>query len=375
VTLAPFKFVNNHSAWTQCVARLGQEPKVAIDLEANSLFAYRERVCLIQISIPGQDYIVDPEASFDLASLGDIFADAAVEKIFHAAEYDLILIERQYGWALNNLFDTMWASRILGKSRYGLANLLHSYFDVKQDKKHQKANWCRRPLSPAQLAYAQMDTHFLIPLAAHLEEELQAAGRLEEAREIFAEQTQVHLPENGFDPDGFWSISAVKDMDGPRRAIVKALYIYRDEQARKQDRPPFKIFGDRTLVELAMATPKGLDELPSVYGMSSGQIRRYGRQIVQTIQEARVAPAPKKPNSNNRRLPEAVYNRYEKLYAWRKERARGRGVESDVVISREALWQLARHNPQSRSELAQIQCLGSWRLEAYGEDILNALNG
>lgn len=375
MTLPPFKFVKNHWTWTNCLAKLQQEPKVAIDLEANSLYAYRERVCLIQISIPGQDYIIDPTAGFDLEALGRIVADQAVEKIFHAAEYDLILMKRQYGWTLNNLFDTMWATRILGKRRCGLANLLDSYFNIKQNKKHQKANWCKRPLTSAQLSYAQVDTHFLIPLADQLTEELQAAGRLEEAREIFAEQTQVQLPDNGFNPDGFWSISAIKGLDGRERAIVKALYLYRDEQARKQDRPPFKVFGDRTLIELATTAPASLTDLPPIYGMSNGQIRRYGRQILAIIREAEQAPAPKQPHPNNKRLPEAVHNRYERLHNWRKERARERGVESDVIISRDALWQLAHQNPQSQKELAQMECIGSWRRQAYGEDILIALNG
>ncbi|MGD8583897.1 MAG: HRDC domain-containing protein [Chloroflexota bacterium] len=373
--LPPFEFVKNQASWSKCLAALKREPKLAIDLEANSLYAYRERVCLIQISIPEQDYIIDPVAGFDLQALGDIIANPAVEKIFHAAEYDLILLKRQYGWRLNNLFDTMWATRILGKDRCGLANLLASYFEVKQNKKYQKANWCKRPLSPAQLAYAQADTHFLIALADQLEEELQAAGRMEEAREIFAEQTLVQLPDNGFDPDGFWSIGAVKNMTGRQRAIVKALYLYRDEQAQKQNRPPFKIFGDRTLTELAEAAPVTLDALPPIYGMSSGQIRRYGRQLIRIIDEARQAPAPKRPRSNNKRPPDAVYNRYEKLYSWRKQRARRRGVESDVIISRDALWQLAHHNPKSHRDLAQIPCLGDWRRQAYGEDIIKALNG
>jgi ribonuclease D len=346
---------------------------LAIDLEANSIYAYRERVCLIQISIPQQDYIIDPEAGLDLDGLGDLITDPAVEKIFHAAEYDLILLKRQYGWTLNNLFDTMWATRILGIKRCGLANLLESYFGVSQNKKHQKANWCRRPLSAELLSYAQMDTHLLIPLADRLAEELRVADRLEEALEIFTEQTHIELPDTGFDPDGFWSIRAVRDLGGRQRAIVKALYAYRDQQARRQDRPPFKIFGDRTLIEIAEIAPVAIDDLVAVYGMSRGQIRRYGRQIVRLVDEAQRAPAPKRPRPNSRRQPEAVHNRYEKLHNWRKERAKRRGVESDVIISRNTLWQLARLNPQSEAELVQIECVGSWRREAYGEDILKTL--
>jgi len=375
VTLPPFIFVKNRSTWTECLARLQQEPRLAIDLEANSLYAYREQVCLIQISIPGQDYIVDPLADLELEALGELIASPAVEKIFHAAEYDLILLKRQYGWTLNNLFDTMWATRILGIKRCGLANLLESHFGVSQNKKHQKANWCKRPLSATLLSYAQMDTHYLIQLADRLDEELRAAGRLEESSEIFAEQTRIKLPNNGFNPDGFWSIGAVRNMDGRQRAIVKGLYSYRDEQAKMQNRPPFKIFGDRTLIELAQVAPTTMNDLSAIYGMSTGQIRRYGRQIIRVIDEARQAPTPKKPRSNSKRPSEAVSNRYEKLYDWRKERAKGRGVESDVIISRNTLWELARQNPQSEIELAEIDCLGSWRRETYGEDILKTLGG
>jgi ribonuclease D len=374
VILPPFKFVNNRSTWAECRAQLQQEPRLAIDLEANSLYAYRERVCLIQISIPGQDFIVDPVADLDLEALGDLIADPAVEKIFHAAEYDLILLKRQYRWTMNNLFDTMWATRILGIKRCGLANLLESYFGVNQNKKHQKANWCKRPLSPAMLSYAQMDTHFLIELSDRLKEELIVAGRLEEAQEIFAGQTRVQLPNVDFNPDGFWSIGAVKGLDGRQRAIVKALYSFRDEQAKRQNRPPFKIFGDRTLIELAEVSPTTIDDLPSVYGMSNGQIRRYGRHIVRVVGEAQRMPAPKRPRSNHRRPSEATCNRYERLYNWRKDRARRRGVESDVIISRDTLWQLARHNPQSLNDLDGIESLGSWRREAYGDDILKTLN-
>lgn len=374
MNLPPFKHIKNRSSWHECLNHLQREPRLAIDLEANSLYAYRERVCLIQISIPGQDYIIDPEARLNLEALGEIVHDPAVEKIFHAAEYDLILLKRQYGWTLNNLFDTMWATRILGIKRCGLANLLENYFGVKQNKKHQKANWCRRPLSPALLSYAQMDTHFLIPLADRLAEKLRVADRWEESQEIFAEQTQIELPNNGFDPDGFWSIGAVRDLDGRQRAIVKALYLFRDQQAQKQNRPPFKVFGDRTLIELAEVAPTTLDDLPAVYGMSRGQIRRYGRQILKIVVEAQGAPVPKRPKTNSKRPPEDVYNRYEKLYKWRKERAKRRGVESDVIISRYALWQLAQDNPQNEADLFQVECLGSWRRKAYGEDILDALS-
>jgi ribonuclease D len=119
VRLPPYQLITTTHDWQRCLSRLRQEKRLAIDLEANSLYAYQERICLIQISIPDHDYVVDPVAPLDLSGLGQIIQDPAVEKIFHAAEYDLILLKREHGWKLENLFDTMWAARILGYARVG----------------------------------------------------------------------------------------------------------------------------------------------------------------------------------------------------------------------------------------------------------------
>ena len=263
-------------AWQVCWERLQEEDSLAIDLEANSMYAYRERVCLIQISIPGQDYIVDPEADLDLSGLGEIIADPAVEKIFHAAEYDLLLLKREYGWQLNNLFDTMWSARILGYERYGLANLLEQLYQVKLNKRHQKSNWCKRPLSASQLDYAQHDTHFLFRLRDHFEAELQARDCLVEAQEIFAEQTQVPPGDNSFDPDSFWSINGARKLTRRQQAVLKALNIYCDDEAKRRDLPLFKVLGNKTLTQLAREMPRNSQELRRVHGMSHGQVRRYG---------------------------------------------------------------------------------------------------
>lgn len=368
----PHELITTASGWRACLNRLRAEPRMAIDLEANSMYAYRERVCLIQISIPEQDYIVDPLAKIDLSGLGDLLADPAVEKVFHAAEYDLILMKREFGWTLQNLFDTMWAARILGYPRYGLANLIESFFGVKLNKRYQKSNWCKRPLSADQLTYAQLDTHFLLRLRDHLDRELAENGRFTEARHIFQEQTHVEPANIAFDPDDFWSISGAYDLDRQQQAILKELNIYRDQQAARRNRPLFKIFSDRTLIELARAAPATEDELQDIHGMSKGQIRRYGKQLLAVIQKGQQQPPPSPPK-RNRRPPDDVIDRYERLHAWRKKRARQRGVESDVIISREALWNIAWSNPRSQQMLAQIDLVEEWRSELYGAEMMDAL--
>lgn len=370
--LPPYQHVRAWSDWRSCLEQLQGQPRIAIDLEANSMYAYEEQVCLVQISIPGQDYIVDPLADFGLGELGAIVENGAIEKVFHAAEYDLILMKRQYGWELENLFDTMWAARILGYERVGLANILGELFGVKLNKRYQRANWCKRPLPAGQLAYAQADTHYLLALRDHFARELEAAGRMTEAAEIFVEQSTVTLPPNDFDPESFWSINGANRLSPDGKAILKALNIYRDKEARRRDRPHFKILQDRTLLELALRRPRNAGELRKIHGMTSGQIRRYGDNVLRIIREKRDANAPRRP-PRQPRPPEDVLDRYERLHTWRKRRGQQRGVESDVIVSRDTLWALARANPQTKAELEEIGGLGPWRLRTYGDEILQVL--
>lgn len=365
-------FVSDQQAWQVCLRHLQTEPRLAIDLEANSMYAYREQICLIQISVTGQDYIIDPVAEIDLKGLGVIIEDAAVEKIFHAAEYDLTLLKREHGWQCQNLFDTMWAARILGYRRYGLANLLAHFFNVEQNKKFQKSNWCKRPLSAEQLHYAQIDTHYLIHLRNRLAEELIMQDCKEEALEIFAEQTEVTPNNQEFDPNGFWSVSGAYDLTKQQQAVLKALYAFRDQEAERRDQPLFKIFGDKTLIGLAKECPTSLREMQTVHGMSNGQIRRYGRQLLSVIAEGKQAAPPPYPR-RNKRPPDSVCNRYEKLHTWRKLTAQKRGVESDVILSRDAMWAIARRNPQNLEQMSQIEQIGDWRCQAYGEEIIQLL--
>lgn len=373
MNLPPFELVTDAESLALCLAALRGEPLLAIDLEANSMFAYRERVCLIQLSTPTQDFVIDPVEPLDLEPLGRILADSAVQKVFHAAEYDLILLKREYGWELHNLFDTMWASRILGYQRYGLANMLEQLYGVKLDKRFQKSDWCKRPLTPAQLQYAQLDTHYLLQLRHDLHGQLTKAGLLAEASETFTQQSRIELNDQPFDPDNFWNLHGVRDLTRRQQAILKELFVYREQVAQRTNLPLFKVMADRTLLELAQLEPTSLAQLNSVHGMSNGQIRRRGARILQAVQRGQAAPLPTRPRHNRKRTPEAVLNRYEKLHNWRKETAVSRGVESDVILSRQALWDIAGGNPNSMATLSKIKSIGEWRCQTYGEEILAVL--
>lgn len=367
------EYIDTQAGWDRCVALFQAEPAVAIDLEANSLFAYREQVCLLQFSTAHGDYIVDPLAGIDLSALGDLLANPSVEKVFHASEYDLMLLKRDHEWGIVNLFDTMWAARILGYKNMGLAWFLREFYGVEVSKKYQKANWAARPLSPDLLAYARTDTHYLLRLRDDLTRLLEEAGRMGEAREIFAEQAQVRLPDQGFDPEGFWSLRGARDLTAQQMAVLKALYFFRNDEASRRNLPAFKVINNEALVSMAKEAPRTEEALAAIRGIGPRNLERYGGQLLRAIRKGLKEAPPPRPARKPRQDPR-VLDRYERLTQWRKERAVARGVESDVIISREAMWSIARDNPNTLADLGQINGVGPHRLNLHGEEILDELS-
>jgi ribonuclease D len=356
--------------------RLGQAPAVAVDTESNSLYAYHERLCLIQFSLPGEDYIVDPLALNGLGPVADVLTNPAIEKVFHGADYDIVSLKRAYGITLANIFDTMVASRILGRSRYGLAALLHDMYGIVLDKRLQRSDWGHRPLTTAQIQYACQDTRFLLQLRADLGRELALAGREAEAREVFAELTSLEPCPRVFDPDGWWSLRGVGGLDVEEKRVLRALYRWREECASREDRPPFKIVSNDTLIRLSQAQPRTLHDLGALKALSSLQVERYGNGILAAIEAGRHSRerlAKRMAPDASRRLDERAQAVYEALRGWRKRRAAERGVEPDVVVSNDTLAAIARCRPQCLEDLEHIPGLGPWRRAAYGAEILQVV--
>jgi ribonuclease D len=376
--LPPLTLITGPRQLQRIVARIRREPSVGIDTESNSLHAYQEQVCLIQVSVPDADYIIDPlseqfaqsgPAGFE--SLGDLLTEPSIQKIFHAAEYDLIGLKRDYGFEVENLFDTMQAARILGWPQVGLGTLLEKHFGVTLDKRLQRADWGQRPLSPDLLGYARLDTRYLIDLRDLMRAELERAGRLEEAEEEFARLAAVPISGRSFDPDGFWRLNGANELSPRQLAALRELYLYRDEQAARLDRPPFKVLGDETLVQLATRLPANPAEL-RIAGLSPRQTQRFGAGLLAALERARAAKPPGAPPQRVR-PDDAVLARYDALRSWRKERARLRGVESDIILPREALWALAHNPPRTPTDLENVPGLGPWHRQEYGAEILGVL--
>ncbi len=372
MTLPPPQWIDNATRLKTLAQTLAHEPAVAVDTESNSLYAYREQVCLIQISIPAHDYLLDPLVVSDLTPLATFFANPRQQKIFHAAEYDVLCLKRDYGFEFAHLFDTMAAARTLGWAQVGLAALLEKYFGVKMNKKHQRADWGRRPLTREQLDYARLDVHYLLALREIMEKELTAAGRLEEAHEEFDRLTRLKVEPPPVNHNHFWHLNGARDLKPAQAAVLREVYHYRERQAERANRPPFKIFSEQTLMEIAQHCPRSPKDLRALSGMTPGQMERHAQALLQAVQHGLAAAPPHPPRQQ--READDVRERYDRLHLWRKRKAQARGVESDVILPRDTLWELARRIPRTPADLQTIETLGPWRRATYGVELLKVLN-
>jgi len=370
--MPPAIYVDDDKALSQLVQRLRQESLIALDTESNSMHAYTARVCLIQLSIRDQDYIIDPLAIDDLRPLGEVLAEPKIETVLHAAEYDLICLRRDYDFEVRGIFDTMLAARVLNQQNIGLADLLHEYFGVEVDKRHQLDDWGKRPLPEDSLHYAQMDTHFLPFLRDQLHTQLKALGRLDEAAEVFEDLSRIDVRSNGFDPEGYWKLGRPSSLSRREMAYLRELYLIREEVARAEDVPPYKVMSNKTLVRLARRQPDHHGQLYDQRDVPSHVVRRYGQEILDALERGRTGPLPQPPRSS--RPDPVIADRYSTLHAWRKERAIQRNVESNIVLSKQTLWELAHKMPTTRADLADIEGMGEWRLNQYGDEILHLIH-
>lgn len=343
-----------------------------MDTESNSLHAFREQVCLMQFSTPKIDYVLDPLALKEHGLLAPIFSHPGIEKIFHAAEYDLMCLRRDFGFAFSCLFDTMHAARVLGYPFVGLDNLLAEKFQVRMDKRHQKADWAERPLTPAQLDYARLDTHYLFDLRDLLEAELGEKGRLELAREDFMRACRVEVAKEKLNGSSWRRFATRKDISARELTVLSELCASRDQIAERMDRPPFKVVSNRMLLEIARKLPEKDVDLAGI-GLSPKQINMWGSEILEATRRGAEAPLVKREQA--RRPGDAALKRLDKLKTWRKHRAQEMGVESDIILPRVYLNTLAEKPLKSMQELQSIMADSPWRFHRYGAQIYRLLGG
>lgn len=351
---------------------LSREPIIAVDTESNGLHAYQEQVCLIQFSTPDSDYLVDPLALDDLSPLAPIFKNKKIEKVFHAAEYDLICLKRDFGFEFANLFDTMIVARILGHKSVGLGSMLKAEFGVQLNKRYQRANWGKRPLSAQLLAYARMDTRYLIPLRNRLKESLKESKRWKVAVEDFKRLTQVAPPREDPKTKSCWRVNGVYDLEPQRVAVLEELCQYRDQAAKKMDRPVFKVIGNSTLVAIAERAPTRTEELANIAGMTKRQIKRHANGILDAVKNGMQAEPIQRPVTH--RPDDQYLHRIDALRQWRKATASKMDVDSDIVLPKDMLFTIAKAWPTNEHELEEIMADLPWRYSQFADSILDVIH-
>lgn len=349
-----------------------QQPAVGLDTESNSLFAYQERVCLIQLSTPNQDYLVDTLALPDLSAMGSLFVSTSIQKVFHAAEYDLVCLKRDYGFSFTNIFDTMIAARTLGYKEIGLAAMLQQVLVITIDKRYQRANWGQRPLKPEMLEYARLDSHYMLTLRDHLLTQLTDRNRLSMLQEDCDRLCRTSQPMPNHKVD-IWKVKGATDLNPHQLSALQSLLEHREKIAKSEDKPPFKILSEQALLEVAQTQPKYMEELNLLPSLSRGQVQRFGKGLLLAVKNSNNVPVI--PRNLHKRPDKKLLARKDMLSDWRKQKGERLGVPSDVILPREMMLQIVEENPRSLEDLEKIMSGAPFRFDAYGKEIISKLEG
>jgi ribonuclease D len=330
-------------------------PWIALDTEADSLHAYPEKLCLLQISSEGVEALVDPLAQLALAPLLDIFHDHQL--IMHGADYDLRLLRKTFDFKPTAIFDTMLAARLMGYREFGLSNLVHKLLNVKLEKGPQKADWSRRPLTPRMEEYARNDTRFLKPIAEILRKELQEKGRLkwheETCQRLIEECSVIRTP----DPDTVWRVKGSFHLGSNALAVLREIWHWREKEAVASNKPPYFILQPDTMIEMSISAVEGksLEHLiPKRFSP-----RRHST-LVRAAQRGLHSPdKPQLIRATHYRQSAEEKRRYHELEKKRNRRAHDLGIDPTIIASRGDLVQLARNGASPESEVIMM----NWQSE------------
>jgi len=357
------------------LSEISDEKELALDTEGASFHRFLDRIYLLQISTRKHSAIIDPLPIGSPAKLGQLLQSKAVEVVFHDADYDLRLLHQDYGWHVTNIFDTRIASQLLGIKSFGLAALLGQYFDVKLDKKHQRADWSMRPLTADMLEYAAQDTRYLLQLKDQMKGELERRGRLHWAQEEFArlEGTRWEVEES---MEGFLRLKGARDLSRRELAVLREIANWRDTVAAQLDRATFRVMGNEALFEIARRAPKNTAELGAIKGMPKGMIERAGADIISAIRRGMEAPEaelPKFPKGLRWNKDRDFDDKVARLKLVRDAAATRLDLDPGVLCSRERLENVARSSAKTIEDLAAVPDLRRWQIEEMGEGFVRAL--
>ena len=379
--MADYERVETESALRALAKEWMGEEVIAFDTEADSFYHYFDKTCLVQAATRRGIYLIDPLAlggPAELEPLAPVFASRSVRKIFHAAEYDLFVLKRDCGFEFTNLFDTMVSAQLLGYPAVGLAALTKRHFEVSLPKDEQRSDWSARPLRESQLLYAAADVAYLIDLSERLESDLRERGRLDWAHEEFETLIRREWPVRAFDRSGYLRIKGAKGLEPTALAVLRELYLMRDARAREVDRPPFKVLGNRTLLEIAQRQPRTSEELGGIKGVTDLIQRRLGREILKAVEAGVKKPhEPLKRVANGasprRRMDRRTERRLGRLKRWRSARAKELELDPGVLCPNTALEAIAWCDPTSTTDLDPLPELKGWFARTFGAEVVALL--
>jgi len=348
----------------------------ALDTEADSMHSYFHKVCLIQVTAGGQHLVIDPLAlePSDLEPLWKVVGDPSIPVLMHGADYDVRILDRDYGAQVRGLQDTQIMAQLLGEEKTGLAALLDKELDIRLDKRYQRADWGRRPLKAALLAYAAADTAHLVELTGRLRSRLEELGRWGWAEEEFLALEGVRHATAVPDPVAFERLKGARALRGTDRDRLYSLHQWRDREARALDVPPFKILGNRQLMLLAQEPPADLAELGKTEGVGPRAVRRWGRELLRLVD--RPQGAPERVALPRDAKPEPVVRqRIKRLLAARDAKSGELGLQGGLLCPRGCVDAVAAHSPvcSTVDDLTDAGLTG-WRLEVLADDFLAALD-
>jgi ribonuclease D len=370
------RLVQSQTELERLFERLRREPLLAVDTEAASFHRFRDRVYLLQLSSRTETAIVDPLEVANLDVFGEVLADPAVEIVFHDADYDLRLLGQEYGFRGTHLFDTRIAAQLLNEPGVGLAALLEKYLGVHLDKRYQRADWSSRPLTPEMLEYAAADTRHLPSLRDILRSRLRERGRLDWAEEEFTVLSAAPRVQSEPEEPGYLRLKGAKALKGRSLAILRELYQWREDEARRTDKAAFRILNNEPMLLLAKSPPHELKDLKAVRGISPDQAERRGRDILAAVQRALTIPEQELPRLERPRRPPpdpAFDARLDRLKGVRNSLAASYDLPPGVLCPNGVLEAIARVNPRSLAEMQVIRELRKWQIREIGNTLLAAL--
>ena len=367
-----YQRIEDISGLKDFVRKLEKEKIIAVDLEADSMYHFQEKVCLIQMATPNLTCVIDPLGVQDLSALKAVFANPAVKKIFHGADYDIRSLYRDFRIEIHHLFDTQLASMFLGEKETSLEAVLQKRFRITLNKKYQRKDWSARPLPEAMFDYAAEDARYLIPLAEILEKELRKKKRLSWVTEECEYLSRVRPATEANNPL-FCNFKGAGRLDRRSLAVLEALLQYRRNVARKKDKPLFKILSNRVLLELARAKPVNLNQLSGKRFLSQKQVQMHGVALIKAIKSALkitekrlpVYPRKKKPA-----LAPDVPGWIKKIKTWRDIKARTLEIDPGLLINKALIQVIAIKKPRCQKDLNEIPEMKNWQRKAFGPEFL-----